>query len=83
MSDMSEDWNELWSFEDIDAVQRAVIQTLQKSGIKIPRNCREVSHSKRGSSKSGAVFFGVSLETGQQPSITYKYGDHGIFKLPR
>ena len=80
---MEEEWNELWSFKDAEAVQSAATQTLHNCGIKIPR--RETGHSKRGShgSSGTACFFGVPLESGQQPSVSYKYGEHGVFKLPR
>jgi hypothetical protein len=76
-----EDWNELWSFEDIRAVQTAAAQTLKNCGINLPRGSEKInatsSRSKAGTS------FGVSLRSGQQPTVTYNYGGHGRFKVPR
>lgn len=76
-----EEWNELWCFEDGEAVQLAAAQTLQNCGIKLPR--REPPRHNTRRAVSSATFFGVPLELGQQPSVAYQYGRYGKFKLPR
>ena len=76
-----EDWNELWSFEDIQAVQIAATKTLKNCGISLPRGSEKIAASSR--SQGSAASFGVSLRSGRQPTVTYKYGDHGRFKVPR
>ena len=84
---MDEDWNELWCFEDAGAVQTAVVRKLQNYGIKVPRRVESEprSSSQRGKSSGGAAaaFFGVALESSQQPAVIYRHGEHGTFKLPR
>lgn len=74
-----EGWNELWSFEDTEAVQLAALQTLQDCGINVPRGKPKKVDRPLG----GATVFGVSLECGQQPTLIHQYGDYGKFKLPR
>ena len=77
-----EDWNELWSFEDTQAVQMAAAQTLKNCGISLPRGSEKINAAS-SRSKASAASFGVSLISAQQPTVAYKYGEHGRFKVPR
>ena len=77
-----EDWNELWSFEDTQAVQIAAAQTLKNCGISLPRGSEKINAAS-SRSKASAASFGVSLRSAQQPTVAYKYGEHGRFKVPR
>lgn len=79
-----EDWNELWSFEDTRAVQTAAAQTLKNCGISLPRGSEKINAaSSRSKASAAGASFGVSLRSGQQPTIIYNYGEHGRFKVPR
>ena len=82
LTKMEESWNELWSFEDVEAVKAAASKTLGNCGVSLPRRGSD-KISSTSSSRSPQASFGVPLTYGQQPTVIYKYGDNGRFKVPR